>query len=80
LSKNIKVAIKEIRKERLLTPNHHDFARNELAIHYSLSNYSNCTNIVKVMDYFEDKNSYYMAMEYSKEHGYFEELLENVCI
>lgn len=53
-----------------------EFAKNELIIHYSLSKLSN--NIVNVIDYFEDENSYRLAMEYCEEPNYFEDILENV--
>jgi len=70
------VAVKELRKERLNKNYLNEFARNELTIHYSLSKLSN--NIVNVIDYFEDENSYIMAMEYCEEPNYFEDILENV--
>ena len=34
--------------------------------------------IVKCEDYFEDKENYFMVLEYCQYHGYFEELLEKV--
>ena len=69
-------ALKELRKERLKENYLHEFAKNESAIHYSMSKLSNL--IVKVPHYFESQDSYYMVMEYSSLHGYFEELLEKV--
>jgi serine/threonine protein kinase len=76
----LKVAIKETSKARLSTPIHHEFVKNELAIHYSLSKNCSCENITKVYDYFEDETKYYLIMEYSPEPDYFEDLLENVLI
>jgi serine/threonine-protein kinase Chk2 len=70
-----KVAIKELRKGKLNEEYQHEMAKNELAIHFSLSSISN--NIVKVRDYFEDENAYYLIMEYSEEPDFFEDLLEN---
>jgi serine/threonine protein kinase len=76
---DIKVAIKEIRKERLTTTWAHEFARNELVLHYSMSKTS-CLNITKVYDYYEDDLNYYLVMECSNEADFFEEMLENVNI
>jgi serine/threonine protein kinase len=75
---DIKIAVKEIEKDKLRTPLHHEYVRNELAIHYTLSNNTNCENIVKVYGYYEDESKYYLAMELSPEPDYFENLLENV--
>jgi serine/threonine protein kinase len=69
-------ACKETRKKRLLNSYFHEFVKNEMVFQYSLSKYSD--NIVKVVDYFEDENSYFMVMEYSPQPTYFEDLLENV--
>ncbi len=69
-------ACKETRKKRLSTSYFHEFIRNEMVIQYSLSKYSD--DIVKVLDYYEDENSYFMIMEYSYQPTYFEDLLENV--
>lgn len=76
LQNNKSVAIKEIRKEKLSKSYLHEFAKNEIAIHHSLSKLSN--NIVNVIDYFEDETTYTIAMEYCEEPNYFEEILENV--
>ncbi len=80
LAENIKnnklAAIKEIRKEKLSKSYLHEFAKNEIAIHHSLSKLSN--NIVNVIEYFEDESNYTIAMEYCEEPNYFEEILENV--
>jgi len=80
VAKNLKtdkmVAIKELRKDRLSKSYLAEFAKNELIIHYSLSKLSN--NIVNVFDYFEDENSYRLAMEFCEEPNYFEDILENV--
>ncbi len=70
------VAIKELRKDRLTKNFLSEFAKNEMIIHYSLSKLSN--NIVNVIDYFEDENSFKLAMEYCEEPNYFEDILENV--
>jgi len=78
LQTNKLVAVKELRKDRLNKNFLSDFAKNEMTIHYSLSKLSN--NIVNVIDYFEDENSYIMAMEYCDEPKYFEDILENVII
>lgn len=80
LAKNLQnnqiAAIKEIKKEKLKKDYLHEFAKNELAIHYSLSKLSN--NIVDAIDYFDDENSYFLAMEYCEEPNYFPDILENV--
>jgi serine/threonine protein kinase len=73
-----KVAIKQINKGRMERSFSHEMARNELAVHYSLSNNTNCNNIVKAKDYFEDEKAYYLVMECSPEPNYFEDMLENV--
>jgi serine/threonine protein kinase len=73
-----KIAVKEFDKDKLTTQLHHEFVRNELAIHYSLSNSSHCENIIKVYGYYEDYSKYYLAMELSPEPDYFENLLDNV--
>ncbi len=75
-----KVAIKQIRKSKIDKPFLHEMAKNELAVHYSLSNNTNCNNIVKAKDYFEDDSSYYLVMEYSPDPNYFEDMFENVRI
>lgn len=72
------VVIKELRKAKMVNSNMHDFAKNELSIHYSLSNFTECENIVKVYEYFEDERAYYMVMECSPDPNFFEDLLENV--
>ena len=77
---NEHIVIKELKKSKLVTSYMHEFARNELAIHYSLSNYTKCENIVKVKDYFEDSRAYFMVMEYSPDPNFFEDLLENVFL
>jgi serine/threonine protein kinase len=69
-------ACKETRKKRLPNSYFHEFIKNEMVFQYSLSKYSD--NIVKVLDYYEDENSYFMVMEYSYQPTYFEDLLENV--
>lgn len=77
LTNNTKIAIKELRKSKLKGKLYlNEFAKNEMAIHYSLSRLSN--NIVKVPAYFENEESYLMVMEYSNQPNYFEDLLENV--
>lgn len=75
-----KVAIKEMKKARMEHNYLHELARNELAIHYSLSQYSKCNNIVKAQDYFENNKAYYLIMEYSPDPNYFEDLFENVYL
>jgi serine/threonine protein kinase len=75
-----KVILKELKKSKLVTNYMHDFARNELAIHYSLSNFTKCDNIVRVKEYFEDDKAYYLVMECSPDPNFFEDLLENVII
>jgi serine/threonine protein kinase len=71
-----KYAGKETLKSRLKSNFLHEFAKNEMALHYSLSKLSK--SIVKVEDYFEDDEKYLMVMEFSYEPNYFEDLLENV--
>jgi serine/threonine protein kinase len=75
---NENIVLKELKKSKLLTNYMNEFAKNELAIHYSLSNYTDCENIVKVREYFENSDAYYMIMEYSPEPNFFEDLLEVV--
>jgi hypothetical protein len=75
ITKKIK-ALKELKKVKLKGGYLHEFARNELLIHYSMSKLSNI--IVNVSEYYEDKDGYYIVMEYSKYHSYFEVLLEKV--
>lgn len=70
------VAVKEIRKDKLTKSFLHEFAKNEVSIHQSLSKISN--NIVDVIDYFEDETTYTIVMEYCDEPNYFEDILENV--
>ena len=72
-----KVAIKQIKKNRMDKSFFHEMARNELAVHYSLSN-TKCNNIVKAKNYFEDDYSYYLVMECSPEPNFFEDMLETV--
>ena len=72
-----KVAIKQIKKNRMNKSFFHEMARNELAVHYSLSN-TKCNNIVKAKNYFEDESSYFLVMECSPEPNFFEDMLENV--
>ena len=62
--------MKQIKKEKLHESYLHEFAKIECAVQYSLGKLSNL--IVNVPQYFEDKESYYIVMEYSKYHGYFE--------
>jgi hypothetical protein len=69
-------ACKETKKKRLLNSYFNDFVKNEMVFQFSLSKYSN--SIVKVVDYFEEDDTYYMVMEYSSQPTYFEDLLENV--
>jgi serine/threonine protein kinase len=69
-------AVKQLKKERLKQSYLHEFAKNESTIHYSMGKISNL--VVNVPHYFEDNESYFMVMEYSKLFGYFEELLEKV--
>jgi serine/threonine protein kinase len=75
-SQGKKYATKEILKEKLSENYMHEFAKNELAVHFSMCRKS--PNIVKVYDYFEDEEKYAMIMEYSSEPNYFENRLENV--
>ncbi len=77
-SNGTKVAIKETMKSKLSTPLHHEFIRNEMAIHFALSNNSHCDNITRAYDYFENDNSYYLVMEFSPNPDFFEDILENV--
>ena len=72
-----KVAIKQIKKSRMDKNFFHEMARNELAVHYSLSD-TKCNNIVKAKNYFEDDSSYFLVMECSPEPNFFEDMLENV--
>jgi serine/threonine protein kinase len=74
---NSKVAIKQIKKKRMDKSYLHEMARNELAVHYSLSR-TKCNNIVNAKNYFEDDISYYLVMECSPEPNFFEDMLENV--
>lgn len=78
LEEDKRIVIKELKKSRMIQSYMHEFARNELAIHYSLSNFTNNENIVKVKEYFEDDKNYYMIMEASPDPNFFEDLLENV--
>lgn len=71
-----KYAAKEIFKKKLKNKMFHDFAKNEMALQYSLSRLSR--NIVRVEEYYEDEEKYLMIMEFSYEPDYFEDLLENV--
>jgi hypothetical protein len=72
------MAIKKVMKDRLRHSYLHEFARNEMAIQYSLSQLSN--NIVRVPCYFEEEDSYTSIMELSSDPRYFEDLLDNVII
>ncbi len=74
----IKYAAKQILKNKLNNKYFHEFARNELSLHSSLSKLSN--TIVKVEEYFEDEEKYTMVMEYAHDPDYFEDLLENVSL
>lgn len=74
------MVVKQLNKERMDRSYLHELAQNEFAIHYSLSNFTKCNNIVKAPEYFEDEKAYYMIMEYSCMPTYFEDLLENVII
>jgi hypothetical protein len=65
-------------KDRLRHSYLHEFARNEMAIQYSLSQLSN--NIVRVPFYFEEEDSYTSIMELSSDPRYFEDILDNVII
>ncbi len=76
-TENSKVAIKQIKKNRMDKNFLHEMTRNELAVHYSLSR-TKCNNIVKAKNYFEDASSYYLVMECSPEPNFFEDMLENV--
>lgn len=76
LNNNKLFALKELKKEKFKNPFNNEFARSELIIHYSLSKLS--SNIVNVVDYYEDDKAYYLLMEYCEEANYFEEILENV--
>jgi serine/threonine protein kinase len=73
---NKKVAVKQVKKDRLSKSYLHDFSRNEMVIQQSLGRMSN--NIVKVPDYYEDDIAYTMVMELSEDPCFFEDLLENV--
>ena len=73
-----KYAAKQYMKNRIRNPVLHEFTKNELAMQTSLGKLSN--NIVKVLDYYEDHESYVMVMEYSYQPTYFEDLLENVIL
>ena len=74
-----KFAAKRIKKLKLSADYLHDFVKNEMAIQYSLSHFSqNADFIVKVEDYYEDEHYYLMVMEYSQSPDYFEQRLENV--
>ncbi len=70
-----KVAIKELKKEKLNESFKREMAMNEMVIHDSLSKLSN--NIVQINNYFEDEKAYYLIMEFSEDANYFEEMLEN---
>lgn len=72
-----KVAIKELKKNKLKQEYLHEMAKNEFSIQASLCCLSEDSNIVQVKDYFENENAYYLIMEYSEEPDYFEDLLEN---
>jgi len=72
------LALKQLRKSKLKETFLHEFAKNEILIHYSMSSISNL--IVNAENYFEDSENYYIVMEYCKNHGYFEKLLEEVSI
>lgn len=70
-----RVAIKELKKEKLKDDFMKEMIKNELSIHHFLSKISN--NIVKVKDYAENEKSFYLVMECSDEPNFFEDLLEN---
>jgi serine/threonine protein kinase len=70
-----KVAIKELKKEKLRDSFKLEMARNELILHNSISKLS--SNVVKVTDYFEDEKSFYLITEFCEEANYFEDTLEN---
>ena len=73
----VKYAAKQYIKNKVnRNPVLHEFTKNEMAIQFSLGKLSN--NIVKVLEYYEDLESYVMVMEYSYQPTYFEDLLENV--
>jgi calcium-dependent protein kinase len=74
------VAIKIMEKKRMNQSYKHEFARNELALHHSLSNFTRCPNIVRVLDYFEDNEKYYLVMELCEDPNFFEDRLEDVCL
>lgn len=78
IQNNKLVAVKEIRKDKLTKSYMHEFAKNEIAIHHSLSKLSN--NIVNIIDYFEDETTYTIAMEYCQNPNYFQDILENVIV
>lgn len=75
-SQSVSYAIKEIKKDKLKDNFHHELARNELSIHYSLAKKS--SYIVNVPEYFETEKSYFMTMEYCNNPNYFQYRLETV--
>ncbi len=75
VSSGLRVAIKELRKEKLKDKEMHEMTKNEFTFHHLLSQVS--SNIVKVKNYFEDDKAYYLVMEFSEEPDFFEDLLEN---
>jgi serine/threonine protein kinase len=75
-TEGVKYAAKQTIKKRLTGDYYHEFVKNEMLIQHSLSRFSR--NIVKVLDYYEDEDTYLMVMEYSYQPNYFEDLLENV--
>lgn len=75
VNSGIKVAIKELRKDRLKDQIMFGMVKTEFSIHSYLSKIS--ANIVEVKDYYEDEKAFYLVMEFSEEPDYFEDLLEN---
>lgn len=69
-------ALKQLNKVRLKQNYQHEFAKNEILINHSMGKLSKL--IVQVPNYFEDDQAYYMVMEYTNMHGYFEQLLQKV--
>jgi len=70
-----KVAIKEVKKEKLKDNFIKEMAKNELIIHASMSQQS--YNVVKIHNYYEDEKAFKIAMEFCEEGNYFEDILEN---
>lgn len=72
------VAIKRTTKSKLTESYMKEFIVNELTVHQHIS--KNCGNIVKVLDYFEDSEFFYMVMEFCDRPNYFEDILETVSL